>query len=154
MDNGQVTGSVFLDLRKAFDTVGHLILINKLKNLGVSGKRLSWFHSYLTSLTQRTVSGDAISPAANITAGVPQGSILGPLLFLVYINGIQSVLRHSKITMFADDMAFHCPESSASDLQTKLDTDLTAIVLWLQDNKLTLNNEKSKFMIIGSSQQQ
>ena len=103
------------------------------------------------SRTQKTVSGDAISPAANITVGVPQGSILGPLLFLVYINGIQSVLRHSKMTMFADDMAFHCPESSASDLQTKLDTDLTAIVLWLQDNKLTLNNEKSKFMIIGSS---
>ena len=115
MDSGQVTGAVFLDLRKAFDTVDHLILVHKLKNLGVTGKSLAWFNSYLTGRCQQTVCGDAISPPANIIMGVPQGSILGPLLFLVYINGIQSVLQHSKMTMFADDMAFYCPESSATD---------------------------------------
>ena len=107
MDSGQVTGAVFLDLRKAFDTVDHLILVHKLKNLGVTGKSLAWFNSYLTGRCQQTVCGDAISPPANIIMGVPQGSILGPLLFLVYINGIQSVLQHSKMTMFADDMAFY-----------------------------------------------
>ena len=92
----------------------------------------------------------ALSPPAKITTGVPQGSILGPLLFLVYIDGIQSELRHSKVTMFADDMAFYCHENSPTNLQSKLNADLTAITSWLHDNKLTLNVTRSKFMVIGA----
>jgi len=102
--HGCVTGAVFLDLRKAFDTVDHLILVNKLKTLEVVGKSLAWFRSYLSDRSQQTICNNAISPPAKITIGVPQGSILGPLL--VYINGIQSVLQHSKMTIFADDMRF------------------------------------------------
>ena len=151
MDKGRVTGAVFLDLRKAFDTVDHLILVNKLKSLGVAGKSLAWFRSYLSGRFQQTICNDAISPPAKITMGVPQGSILGPLLFLVYINGIQSVLQHSKMTMFADDMAFYCHESCPNDLQSKLNADLAANTSWLNDNKLTLNVAKSTFMIIGSN---
>ena len=145
-----MTGAVFLDLRKAFDTVDHLLLINKLKGLGVAGKSLAWFLSYLSGRTQQTMCEYELSPPAKITVGVPQGSILGPLLFLVYINGIQSVLKHSRMTMFADDMAFYCHENSPTDLQLKLNADLAAITSWLHDNKLTLNVAKSKFMIIGS----
>ena len=150
MDKGYVTGAVFLDLRKAFDTVDHLLLINKLKGLGVAGKSLAWFRSYLSGRTQQTMCENELSPPAKITVGVPQGSILGPLLSLVYINGIQSVLKHSRMTMFADDMAFYCHENSPTDLQLKLNVDLAAITSWLHDNKLTLNVAKSKFMIIGS----
>ena len=80
---------------------------------------------------------------------VPQGSILGPLLFLVYIDGIQSELQHSKMTMFADDIAFYCHENSPTNLQSKLNADLAAFTSWLHDNKLTLNITKSKFMVIG-----
>ena len=82
--------------------------------------------------------------------GVPQGSILGPLLFLIYINGIESALQFSKMTMFADDMAFYCPEISPIDLQRKLNQDLQSVSSWLQNHKLTLNIKKSKFMIIGN----
>ena len=78
-----------------------------------------------------------------------QGSILGPLFFLVYINGIQSELQHSKMTLFADGMAFYCHENLPTNLQSKLNADLAAITSWLHDNKLTLNVTKSKFMVIG-----
>ena len=149
MDKGCVTGTVFLDLRKAFDTVDHLLLINKLKSLGVAGKSLEWFRSSLTGGVKKTMCVNALSASAKVTMGVPQGSILRPLLFLVYIDGVQSELRHSKMTMFADDMAFYCRENSPTNLQSKLNADLAAITSWLHNNKLTLNVTKSKFMVNG-----
>ena len=149
MDKGCVTGTVFLDLRKVFDTVDHLLLINKLKSLGVAGKSLEWLRSYLSGRVQQSICVNALSPSAKITMGVLQGSMLGPLFFLVYINGIQSELQHSKMTMFADDMVFYCHENSPTNLQSKLNADLAAITSWLHDNKLTLNVTKSKLMVIG-----
>ena len=118
MDNGRVTGVVFLDLRKAFDFDDHTILIRRLKNIGVTGKSLPcmWFNSYLSGRCQQTMCGDVISLPANITMRVPQGSIFGLLLFFVYINVVLSVLKHSKMTICAVDMAFYCPGISATDL--------------------------------------
>ena len=112
---------MFLDLCEAFDTVDHLLLINKLKSLGVAGKSGS------AHISQVEMCVNALSPPAKIIMGVPQGSILGPLLFLVYINGIQSELQHSKMTIFSDDMAFYCHENSPTKLHSKLNADLEAI---------------------------
>ena len=120
--------------------------------MGVSGVILAWFQSYLTSRFQRTVIGQATSCNRLVYVGVPQGSILGPLLFSIYINDLRTCLKHTSVTLFADDTALYCSAKSSSDLQQMLNEDLASVAKWLNDHKLTLNVAKSKFMIIGSSQ--
>lgn len=142
MDNGKVTGVIFLDLKKTFDTVNHELLIRKLKNLGVLGKSLAWFNSYLAGRTQQTVCGDPVFSKVKVPIGVPQGSILGPLL--------ESVLQFSRMTIFADDVAFYWSDTTRHNLQSKLNQDLHSISGWLQENRLMLNIQKSKFMIVGN----
>lgn len=90
MDSGRLTGAVFLDLSKAFDTVDRNLLLHKFNSVGLSDDTLNWFQSYLTNRKQRTSVGDALSVAAPITVEVPHGSILGPLLFLIYVKDLPS----------------------------------------------------------------
>ena len=152
MDKGMVTGVVFLDLAKAFDTVDHQILLQKLGGYGISETSLEWFESYLSARTQVTVHGQCTSKPAQVPIGVAQGSILGPLLFLIYINDLPDVLQHADITTYADDTAIYCSSSCSKDLELKLNYDLEKVCNWLKDNHLTLNVTKSNFMLIGSSQ--
>ena len=106
-NSGLYTGVVFLDLKKAFDTVHHKVLLNKLQNIGVQGSELNWFESYLSNRQQVTKIGDFTSNPGFVNFGVQQGSILGPLLFTLYINSLSSVItnNNAKVTLYADDTA-------------------------------------------------
>ena len=139
---GLVTGAVYIDLKKAFDTVDHTIMIKKLKTMGTSSTNLALFHSYLSSRCQTE---------RKITVGVPQGSILGSLLFSIYIIDLPACLQNTTVTLFADDTALYCSSQSAHELQTLLNEDLNRLAQWLHQHKLTLNISKSKFMLIGGS---
>ena len=152
MEHGTVSGVVYLDLKKAFDTVNHSILLRKMKATGVDDFSIKWFKSYLNNRTQRTVLGNAISFSRIVTTGVPQGSVLGPLLFLVYINDLTERLNHSVASLFADDTAIYCSATSTQELQRKLNEDLCGIKDLLNSHKLALNTTKSKFMVIGGTQ--
>jgi hypothetical protein len=103
LDEHQFVLGIYLDLSKAFDTVNHEILLYKLYNYGIRGVAYDWFKSYLSNRQQYTVVEGSVSSLAKITCGVPQGSVLGPLLFLLYINDIANAVPELKVKLFADD---------------------------------------------------
>ena len=151
MDNGCLTGAVFLDLAKAFDTVNHTILLQKLSNYGVDDIAKAWFTSFLTNRKQVTSCNDVCSEAASVSIGVAQGSILGPLLFIIYMNDLPDFVLFCHVTLYADDTVLYLASKSTADLQSKINADLRRICKWLRANQLTLNVKKSKFLLIGSS---
>ena len=151
MDNGLVTGAVFLDLSKAFDTVDHQLLLKKLRSLGLDNNSMDWFKSYLSAREQVVSIGNCLSCPKPISVGVPQGSILGPLLFIIYVNDLPNCLRHCKIILYADDTLIHYSAKTVQDIETYLNIDLQTVSQWLQSNLLTLNCDKSRFVLFGST---
>lgn len=150
MDKGRVTGAVFLDLSKAFDTIDHMSLLQKLTNVGFTSSAVDWFKSYLSQRTQVTFVGDASSSAKHVPVGVPQGSVLGPLLFIIYINELPSVVNSCEVSFYADDTVIYYSTSDFQDLEDKLNCDLANICQWFNDNFLTLNVSKCKFVLFGN----
>ena len=150
MNNGSICGAVLLDLTKAFDTVDHRILMIKLSTVGVSENFLAWFKSYLRNRKQRTSCGNELSEGLPVDVGVPQGSILGPLLFLININDLPAVTKHCEVSLYADDTVLYCFAKEPGQLESKLNEYLYNVALWLKANKLTLNLSKTKSMLIGS----
>jgi hypothetical protein len=144
--NREHCAGIFLDLSKAFDTLDHSLLICKLSHYGVRGTALSWFENYLTNRIQYTSIEDSKSEYESITCGVPQGSILGPLLFLVYINDITGVTEICDKIIFADDtnLLFHC--KTYSNLSDVVNNEMEKFLDWFRANKLSLNIGKTKFM--------
>ena len=145
MDNSKVTGACYLDLKKAFDTVEHSILLKKIATHGVEEKSVGWFTSYLSNCSQRTSVGNFTSTPSYVSIGVPQGSVLGPLLFLIYINDLPDILQNTKSSLFADDTVVYTTAPSADHLSAALNEDLNNVRNWLVDNRLTLNIGKSKY---------
>ena len=140
MDNQQMTDSVFIDLKKAFDLVDHNCLLQKLEHYGVRGKSLTWFQNYLGSRTQRVWFGQDLSPSLPIEYGVPQGS----LLFVIHINDLSSCLKNTHISMYADDTVIYCSGANPKEIKKALQEDLERVVTWMEINRLVLNRDKAK----------
>lgn len=150
MDKNDIIVAVFLDLRRAFETVNRTLLLKKLCKIGFSGNVLKWFNSYLNDRVQNVKYGNAVSKSLNCNYGVPQGTVLGPLLFILYINDIVKYVKNCKICMFADDMMLYVSGSDIHKMIETINKDLDTLYSWLSDNSLCLNINKSKFIVIGN----
>ena len=139
---------LFLDLSKAFDTVNHQIIKIKLKALGIKETSLDWFVSYLSGRTQSTLVDGHSSDPGPTNSGVPQDSILGPLLFVCYVNDLSQYCNRMAPFLFADDTALLVKGKDLESIQTTLQTDFGNLLNWFSANKLSLNINKTKSMLI------
>ena len=152
IDNKDYVGAVFLDLAKAFDCVDHDILISKLPYYGLDGKVLLWIQNYLTDRTQRVCLDNDQSSWSRVAIGVPQGSILGLLLFTLYINDLPTAINHCDVNIYTDDTEIHSSNSSLKALTSHIQEDLDSIDLWMSSIRLQVNPTKTVSMLIGPHQ--
>ena len=145
-NNPEYTLSVFIDLKKAFDTVDHKILIQKMDHYGFHGMSKTWFENYLTDRVQFVSINGKNSLPQKINCGVPQGSVLGPLLFLIFINDLPSSTKFLTL-LFADDTTFQMSSTNLQSLFSLANIELRKAAIWFQTNKLTLNVSKTKYML-------
>ena len=149
MENGDCVDVVYLDFAKAFDKIDFMITLRELNSLGISGKVGRWIHSFLTHRTQSVLVNSVRSDPSPVKSGVPQGSVLGPLIFLVLIGDIDRNVSHAFLSRFADDTRIGSQIASPTDAEN-LQTDLEAVYQWAEDNNKELNADKFEYMHYGA----
>ena len=148
LDNWHAVDQIYLDLQKAFDKVPHRRLLYKLQKYGISSKLLCWIESFLSQRTQRVKVNGAFSKWTNVSSGVPQGSVLGPILFILYINDLPDNLKHCTCDIFADDTKIH---ATANDLYeaANIQSDLDSLSNWCKEWMLSFNKKKCHLLHFG-----
>ena len=150
LDSKRTTVGVFIDLKKAFDTIDHQLLLKKLYFYGVRGTALNWIEPYLTNRQQYVHLGDVKSELLKVLCGVPQGSILGPKLFIIYINDICNVSKLLDLILFADDTKSFYTGTNLDNISEVITGELEKINVWFSLNKLSLNVSKTNYMIFSN----
>ena len=145
IDKSKYGCGIFIDLRKAFDTVNHSILLSKMEHWDTA---LEWFKSYLSNRKQYVYSNGESSQLKDITCGVPQGSVLWPLLFLIYINDLPNISKLLQFFLFADDTNIYYEAESSEQLEQVINKELKKLHTWLMVNRLSLNMDKTNYYIM------
>lgn len=150
-DNRSNVGALFIDLSKAFDTVDHTILLRKLFALGVRGSSFNWFRSYLLERFQYIKIDDCTSERQPVTMGVPQGSVLGPTLFCLYVQDFANLPLNGHPVLFADDISLLYSTNSPAEIEWQMNSDLKKIETWMNAQKLCVNARKTKYIVCTKS---
>ena len=151
LNSNKKTYAVFIDAMKAFDTVNHEILLKKIHEIGLRGNVGLWFRNYLSNRKQCTQANEIVSGLRNLTYGVPQGSVCGPLLFLLYINDLSKTHKNSKVSLYADDTVIYLSHNDDDIALRLLQDDLNQLQKWCCMNKITINCKKTKYCVFGMS---
>ena len=146
LDESDITMAVFLDIRKAFDSINHFILLKKLEKLVIGTNTLNVIRDYLNNRKQCVLYNNIYSDKLALTTGVPQGSSLGPLLFMVYINDLPDILLYCKYLPFADDTVLYLGRKDEGTVYTEMQLDLDAVHAWCNNNQITLNQAKTEYI--------